>query len=150
MRMAAFSLSRLALVAAAGFFSAGFADLARANDVFWSVGVASPGVHIGVSNSRPVVLVPAPVYVQTAPVYRRPVPVFVQPQVVYVRPQSNGYGWHKERGHKHGNKHGHGLERGWEQQGYASAPVYPPVFAPVYGPQYGAVYVQPGYASGWR
>ncbi len=150
MRTATFPLSRLALIAAAGFFSIGFAGLAQANDIHWSVGVASPGVSIGVSNSRPVVVVPAPVYVQTVPVYRRPVPVFVQPQVVYVQPQGPGRGWYRERDNKHHgkghDKHGRRDDRGWEHQGYAASPVY----APGYGPQFGAIYTQPGYAPGWR
>lgn len=150
MRTATFPLSRLALIAAAGFFSAGFAGMARANDVTWSVGVASPGVSIGVTNSRPVVVVPAPVYVQTVPVYRRPAPVFVQPQVVYVQPQPPSYGWYKERGNKHHDKHGRRDDRGWEHQGYAAAPVYAPGYAAAYDPRFGTVYAQPGYAPGWR
>lgn len=172
MRTATFPLSRLALIAAAGFFSAGFAGFAQANDVHWSVGVASPGVSIGVSNSRPVVVVPAPVYVQPAPIYRRPAPIFVQPQVVYVQPGSYGRGWHKEhKDHKydrdddkrHGGKHSrHGHDRG-ERHGYYQPHGYQSPYAgyaPVqvqpqvqygHGPQvYGGVYSQPGYAPGWR
>lgn len=145
MRTASFPLSRLALIAAAGFFSAGFAGLAQANDVYWSVGVASPGVSIGVSNSRPVLVVPAPVYVQPAPIYRRAVPIFVQPQVVYVQPHP-GHG-HKKRGGKHAR---FGRDRG-ERHGYeAYAPVQPQVH---YGrsPQvYGGVYVQPSHTPDWR
>ncbi len=168
MRTATFPLSRWALIATAGFFSAGFAGLAQANDVHWSVGVASPGVSIGVTNSRPVVVVPAPVYVQPAPVYRRPAPIFVQPQVVYVQP---GYsrGWHKDHKYdrdddaKHGGKQGrHGRDRG-ERYGYYAPHGYQAPhagYAPIqvqpqvqYGhsPQvYGGVYAQPGYAPGWR
>ncbi len=153
MRTAIPPLSRSALMLAAGFFSAGFAGLAQANDVYWSVGVASPGVSIGVSNNRPVVVVPAPVYVQPAPIYRRAAPVFVQPQVVYVQPQPPGHGWFK-----HHDRHDRGGEREWDRQGYAAASIYAPVqvqpqmqygLGPQYG-EYGGVYVQPGYAPRWR
>lgn len=172
MRAAAFPSSRFALVAAAAFFSAGFVGLAHANDVHWSVGVASPGVSIGVSNSRPVIVVPAPVYVQPAPIYRRAAPIFVQPQVVYVQPGSYGRGWHKEhKEHKYGrdddkkrgDNHGrHGQDRG-ERHGYYQPYGYQSPYAgyaPVqvqpqvqysHSPQvYGGVHVQSGYAPGWR
>lgn len=175
MRTAAFPLSRSALMAAAALLSAGFAGLAQANDVHWSVGVASPGVSIGVSNSRPVVVVPAPVYVQPAPIYRRAAPIFVQPQVVYVQPGSYGRGWHKDhkehkydrdddkkRGDKHGRRHDRGERHGYYQPqgyhspyaGYAPVQVQPHVqygHGPqVYGGVYGGGYAQPGYAPGWR
>jgi hypothetical protein len=141
MRTAAVPLSRFGLVAATVLFGAGFASLARANDVYWSVGVVSPGVSVAVSNSRPV-LVPAPiyapvyvqsapVYMRQAPVYTRPAPIFVQPQVVYVQPAGHGFkGWH--RGHKEnaGHKHRRDDERRGDTYGH--------------GPQ---VY---GYAPGWR
>ena len=45
------------------------------DNVIWSVGVASPGVSIGLSNAAPVYVQPAPVYVQPAPVYVQPAPV---------------------------------------------------------------------------
>lgn len=171
MRTATFPLSRLALMAAAGSFSAGFASLAQANDVYWSVGVASPGVSIGVSSSRPVVVVPAPVYVQPAPVYRRPAPIFVQPQVVYVQPypvhgwngwhqEHKGYKGHKqekhsrdwsgrgERGGERGDRDGYYQSQGYHspQAGYAPVQVRPQVQYG-YSPQvYGGAYGQPG----WR
>jgi hypothetical protein len=141
-------------MATAGFLSAGFMGLAQANDVHWSVGVASPGISIGVTNSRPVVVVPAPVY--------------VQPQVVYAQP-GYGRGWHKDHKYdrdddaKHGGKHGrHGRDRG-ERHGYYAPHGYQAPhagYAPIqvqpqvqYGhsPQvYGGFYAQPGYAPGWR
>lgn len=133
MRAATFPLSS-GLMAAAAVFTASFAGWAQANDVHWSVGVASPGVSIGVSNSRPIVVVPAPVYVQAAPIYYHPAPVFVPPQVVYTQPGAHGRHWHKEQNeHKYGrgddNKHGkhgrHGRDRDARQgdyQPYAYAP----------------------------
>jgi PXPV repeat (3 copies) len=70
------------------------------SDVFWSVGISSPGVQLGVGNApvyqhfpqpvyvqpQPVYVQPAPVYSRPAPIYYRPAPVFVQPAPVYVRP----------------------------------------------------------------
>ncbi|MCJ7798770.1 MAG: hypothetical protein MUP33_03265, partial [Polaromonas sp.] len=55
----------------------GFAGAAQArDDVFWSVGVGSPGVSLNVGNAPPVYVQPQPVYVQPAPVYYQPRPVF--------------------------------------------------------------------------
>jgi hypothetical protein len=98
----------LAALAAAG--------IAQARDnVYWSVGVdAAPGVSLGVSNTRPVVVTPAPVYVTPQPVYVAPAPVYVAPRPVYVQPQrellvqsapvyvhpGKHKGWHK-RHHRH-------------------------------------------------
>lgn len=57
------------------------------DNVIWSVGVASPGVSIGLSNAAPVYVQPAPAYVQPAPVYVQPAPVVVQrPVPVYAPP----------------------------------------------------------------
>lgn len=113
----------------------GFAGAAQArDDVYWSVGVGSPGVSVNVGNAYPVYTQPAPVYVQPAPVYYqpapvyvRPAPVFVQPrpyyygppQVVYVQP-GNRHGWHKKHGHDRdddGYRGGYGYRQGY-------APVY--------------------------
>lgn len=53
------------------------------DNVIWSVGVASPGVSISLSNAVPVYVQPAPVYVQPAPVVvQRPLPVYAPPPVV--------------------------------------------------------------------
>ena len=95
--------------------AAGFAANARADNVYWSVGVASPGVSIGVSSGWP-----GPVYVQSAPVYVRPAPVWVQPMPVapvYYQavpfyqpgwaPPGRALGWHRKHGHLHGYQHGH-------------------------------------------
>lgn len=96
---------------------------AQARDVFWSVGVNSPGVSVGVSNNRPVYVAPAPIYVQPAPVYVQPAPLYVQPSPVFVQPGSlfiepgvvygqgaavyqpgwappgRAHGWHNKHGH---------------------------------------------------
>ena len=79
---------RAAAMAALGAAALAAAGAAQArDDVFWSVGLASPGVQVGLSNSGPqVYMQPAPVYMQPAPVYVQPAPVYVQPRPVYVQP----------------------------------------------------------------
>jgi len=68
------SLKSLAAVALAlGALAAASTAQAR-DDVYFSVGVRTPGVY----------LQSTPVYVQPAPVYVRPAPVYAQPRVVYV------------------------------------------------------------------
>ncbi|GAB3646564.1 hypothetical protein [Ramlibacter alkalitolerans] len=96
------------------------AGAAQARDnVTWSVGIdAAPGVAIGATNARPVMVAPAPVVVAPQPVYvaprpvvveRRPV-VVVQPEPVYVVPGHRGHKHHHDRHdrHDHGRGHGHG------------------------------------------
>ena len=71
----------------------GFAGSAQARDnVYWSVGVGTPGAVVNVGNvgsvyPQPVYVQPQPVYVQPAPVYVQPRPVYVRPRPVYVQPQ---------------------------------------------------------------
>ena len=107
-------LSRpLAAAALMALAAVGTAAQARDN-VFWSLGVeAAPGVSLGVGNTRPVVVAPAPVYVAPQPVYVAPAPVVVQPRRVYVEPApviyeetvivrpGHGHGRHKEHHHHH-------------------------------------------------
>lgn len=92
--------------------AAGAGTVHARDNVFWSLGVeAAPGVSLGVSNARPVMVAPAPVIVAPQPVYVAPRPVYVAPrpvvvqrpvmvveQPVYVVPG-------KHRGHKHRHKH---------------------------------------------
>jgi PXPV repeat (3 copies) len=112
-----------------------FAPSASAQNVYWSVGVASPGVQVAVSNApavHPQVIYQRPYVVQPQPVYVHPQPVYVQPQPVYVQPAPilSAYpvygrpvviqqapvvftGWHRphyERHHgwHHGGHRGHG------------------------------------------
>jgi hypothetical protein len=114
--------------------AAGFAANARADNVYWSLGVASPGVSIGVSNGWP-----GPVYVQSAPVYVRPAPVWVQPMPVapvYYQtvpvyqpgwaPPGRAHGWYKNRGHGHHGGHGgdrdHDGQREGPREGHRDGP----------------------------
>jgi len=114
-------------VAALGLAAAGGA---QARDVYWSVGIdAAPGVSVGVGNSRPVIVQPAPVYVAPPPVVYAPPPQVVYapaPQVVYpagylaARPvivqgpvyrayggHYHGQHWRAHGGRGHGGKHRH-------------------------------------------
>jgi hypothetical protein len=106
---------------------AAYSASARADNVYWSIGLGSPGVTIGMTNARPLPIFvqpqPQPYYVQPATVYVHPgaiysqqVPIYVQPRPVYQQ------GWAVQgrphgKGPKHDRRHdnrGHG--RG--QQGY--------------------------------
>lgn len=102
----------------------GATGVAQAGDnVYWSVGVSSPGVQMGVSNARPLVVQapvytvyqqPAPVYVQPT-VYVRPAPVYVQPAPVYIsQPQFIQTGWDYPERH-HGWWRGHHRHGHWDQ-----------------------------------
>ena len=83
---------RAAAVATLGAAALAAAGAAQARDnVFWSVGLASPGVQVGVSNGQQFYGQVAPVYVQPAPVYVQPAPVYVQPAPVYYRPAPVAY-----------------------------------------------------------
>ena len=136
----------------------GFAGTVHARDnVFWSVGVGTPGAVVNVGNvgsiyqPQPVYVQPQPVYVQPQPVYVQPQPVYFQPQPVYsqpapvyyeqrpqfvrpapiyVAPQPVYYG--RPYGYGYGHGHGH-----WRHEGrYVEGP------RPVYGPGYAPVYQQ--------
>jgi len=103
------------LAAAALLALAMGAGTAQARDnVFWSLGVdAAPGVSLGVSNTRPVVVAPQPVYVAPQPVYVAPRPVVVHRPVVLVQPEPVYIERGRHKGHKHkhrhrGHRHGHG------------------------------------------
>lgn len=85
-----------------------FSAPAQARDnVYWSVGIGSPGVDVSVGNAVPVYVQPQPVYVQPRPLYVQPPPVYVQPwppyyyreapPVVYFRSGDRDH-WRKGRG----------------------------------------------------
>ncbi|WP_296871700.1 hypothetical protein [Tibeticola sp.] len=88
------------------------------DNVIWSVGVASPGVSIGLSNAAPVYVQPAPVYVQPAPVYVQPAPVVVRPvpvqPIAWVPP---GYVVREAKRHHHHHPRPEWYEgpRGWRE-----------------------------------
>ncbi|MDP2262575.1 MAG: hypothetical protein Q8K24_05385 [Hydrogenophaga sp.] len=113
------------LAAGAWALSAGTAQARSGNDVYWSIGVHSPGVAVGVSNAPPVVVHqsypsyrPYPIYQQPQPVYQqRPIVIQHAPVVVhqpypypYVRPivVAPAPSYHPGRGHGH--------QRGWDDR----------------------------------
>ena len=82
------SLTRAGAAAALGVAALVASGAAQAgSNVYWSVGVAAPGVQVGVASAPQVVMAP-PVVVQPAPVWVQPAPVWVQPApVVYRAPR---------------------------------------------------------------
>lgn len=85
-------ITAILAVAAAGFSGSAYAR----DNVFWSLGVGSPGVEVNVGNAFPVYVQPQPVYVQPPPVYIEQQPLYIQPPpryyrgpppVVYVQPE---------------------------------------------------------------
>ena len=116
------SVSTLASVACVAALTLGASGAAQAQEnVFWSVGMSSPGVQIGMSNA-PTVYVQPPVYVQ-APVYVQPRPVYVAPrQVVYMPPQPvvygySGYGYRNYREHEGYRGYGYRGEERFKHRG---------------------------------
>ncbi|WP_374409716.1 hypothetical protein [Hydrogenophaga sp.] len=110
-------LLAMGLVAGAWALSAGQAQ-AR-DDVYWSVGVAGPGVSIGASNAPAVVYHRPPAYyVDPRPVVVAPPVVYSPPVVVPARPVVIGaYGpgyWRDDyRGRRHWHGH-HDHRRDWD------------------------------------
>lgn len=93
---------------------------AQAGNVYWSIGVHQPGVHVGVSNSPPVVYAPRHV-------------VVTQPPVVVVSPPHHG-GWMPPGQRKH-HREGHGKFKHRQvthvhHHHYYTAPGAPVVYAP--------------------
>jgi len=117
------SLAALALVAALGL---GASSAARAGhddvDVFWSIAMSQPGIHVGVSNmpAAPVVVHERP-HVHARPVYVPP------PRVVYLPPHpvhrvhpgyyGHGYGhWNDRHDRRDDRHHGRHDDRGRGEQ----------------------------------
>jgi len=101
-----------AVMAAGAWAASAVVSEAEARDsVYWSIGIQSPGVAVGVANAPPVVYGPPAGY------YYQPRPVVVAPQPIYYydddyRPR------HWKKGHKHhrwhdGRRHGRGHDR-WD------------------------------------
>ncbi|MBI2746629.1 MAG: hypothetical protein HYX45_13730 [Burkholderiales bacterium] len=103
------SAAALALVAALGLGASGAAQAGHNDaDVFWSIAMSQPGIHVGVSNmpAAPVVVYERP-HVHARPVYVPP------PRVVYLPPHpvhrvhpgyyGHGYGHWKDRDDRRGD-----------------------------------------------
>ena len=102
--------SNLFKIAAAGVVAAGalFATASANAGVNWSVGIAAPGIAVGVNqpyyapapvyyNAPPTYYAPPPVYYRPAPVYYAPPPVYYRPAPGYYRPGPGYY--------RHGPRH---------------------------------------------
>ncbi len=117
------SIAALALVGALGLGASSAAQAGHDDvDVFWSIAMSQPGLHVGVSNmpAAPVVVHerrhvhvhPQPVYVPPPRVVYLPPP----PPVYHVQPRHPGhayaYGrdrhdhWDERRGHRDHDRHG--------------------------------------------
>jgi hypothetical protein len=95
---------------------------AQAQDVYWSVGLSSPGMQVAVNSALPVRVAP-PVFIQPRPVYvaprhpiyMRPLPVFVPPPR-YFRSDWRYPGHHRgwQLGEQRGEieRHGHAARDG--------------------------------------
>lgn len=112
-KISASTLASLACVAALTLGASGAAQAQE--DIYWSIGMSSPGVQIGMSNA-PTVVVQPPVYVQQRPVY------VVPRQVVYMQPQPvaygySGYGYRNYREHEGYRGYGYRGEQRFEHRG---------------------------------
>ncbi len=97
-----------------------FAGAAQARDnVYWSVGVGTPGAVVTVGNARPIYQ--QPVYVQQQPVYVAPAPVYYQPAPVYYHAPPVVYApqpvYYERPYRRHGRDHGYYNNRGYYGQG---------------------------------
>jgi len=100
------ALGALACVAALTLGASGAAQ-AHGDNIYWSIGVASPGVQVGVASAPPVVAYPPVVYMPPP----RPV-VYMPPAPVYYGPPP-GWRHHHHRGWDRGYAYG-GREGRWE------------------------------------
>ena len=82
-----YSAGALAGAASLVVLALGASTTAFAGDVYWSVGLSSPGVQLGVFSPQPVYVQPQPYYVQHQPVYSQPQVIYTQPQVIYTQPR---------------------------------------------------------------
>jgi hypothetical protein len=94
--------SLAAVAVALGAFAAASAAHAR-SDVYFSIGVQSPGYGY---------VQPAPIYVEPAPVYLQPRVQYYAPRPVYVQPQGYYYGQPR-----HGHRYDGRYERRWSPRG---------------------------------
>ena len=76
------SVSFLVVGASLALATLSMTGAAQAQNVSWSIGLSSPGVHVGVYNAPPPM-----VYLQPEPIYLQPEPIYVQPQSYYVQPR---------------------------------------------------------------
>ena len=106
------SLSAWAVAAGVAVLTWGSASTAQASDVYWSLGVATPGVVVGVGNGYSVYTTPQPRYYPPPPsaYFAPPAPVYYAPPA-YNYYQGNGHYYrpdYYQRYHRH-----HRGGRGW-------------------------------------
>lgn len=94
----------LAAMASVAALTLGAGSAAQAHEnIYWSVGIASPGVSVGVANAPPMPVYPS-MYVQPYPVVVAPRPVYyAAPAPVYYGPPP---GWRHRHGHGWRGEHG--------------------------------------------
>jgi hypothetical protein len=99
------ALAAMVCTAALTLAASGTAQ-AHGDNIYWSIGMSSPGMQVGVSSAPPMVMYP--------PIYMAPRPVVYMPPVVYGPP-----GWRRHHGH-HGGYQNYGYERhdGYGERGY--------------------------------
>ena len=113
------SASSLVVAASVALAALGMTGAAQADNVFWSVGVSSPGVQVGVANGAPMMVVQPAYQPMYQPVYRARQPVvYMQPEPVFVAPPqyiqtdwrypSHGRGWQHGHGRHENERSGHG------------------------------------------
>ncbi len=129
----------LACVATLGVAALGASGAAQANDVVWSVGVASPRHEVGAVHAPPVwhqrrvVVISQPPYPPAPTVLVQPQPVYYgAPQVVYPPPpyyfQSGWvppwyrHGWAQRHHRRHGNWNDDRWERDDHRHGFDGGP----------------------------
>ena len=81
---------RAVAVVAGGLVALAATPAAHASNVSWSVGVALPGMPVGMSSPQRVVYAPQ-VYAQPTAVYSRPGVAYAAPAQVYLQPQQMYY-----------------------------------------------------------
>ncbi len=111
MQNSSFIQTLAACIGAAALTLGASAAQAHGDNLYWSIGVASPGVHVGVSSAPPVVVYPPVMHPAVVLMPPRPVVYAPPPRVVYAPPP----GW---RHHPHGEARGHGVRGyGYSDQG---------------------------------
>lgn len=95
-----------ALAGAAALLLGAGAAQAHGDNIYWSIGVGSPGVHVGVASAPPVVAYPPVVYMPP------PRPVIYAPVAPVVYGPPPGWRHHHHRGWERGYAYG---GRGYER-----------------------------------
>jgi len=103
-----------ALAGAAALLLGAGAAQAHGDNIYWSIGVGSPGVYVGAASAPPVVAYPPVVYMPPP----RPV-VYMPPVPVYYGPpgwRHEHRGWDRGYGYREHEREGHWEgRRGWDR-----------------------------------